>query len=384
LPNTTNGHEEIAIGAKTVKGRLDYDRTSLEAREKLLRELQEKFERLAANITDGLDAKEDIPEIREGVDGKLQRESRRPGQFLRQRFVLVAFAAAIGAGALLKINYLVQGHGEAAPIDTVIIKSPVDGVLREISFDEGNSVERGQVVCKFDSSATEVQLAKSREELVILSTQLKFTESNLATIQGILEKKRNLVEKEALPLSDLESAQMLYDNARIRQEGLRAEAKQLEAKVESLKGELDQERITSPINGTVVTHNVKRLRGQFFEKGDKICEIADTSGFMVEVSIPEKRVKEISVGQPARVRFKDSSTWYDGKVLKVAEFSGRPQLLLKELLMEKEIYRKGVVVQVLLQTTPVGLKYGMEADVKIITGKKTVLGWLCRRLAGVL
>lgn len=384
MPKTTNGHEEFAIGAKSVKERLGYDRTTLESREKLLRELQEKFERLAVDITDDLDSKENIPEIREGVDGKLQRKSKLPRRFLRQRFILGFVAVAIGTGACLKINYLVRGHGEAAPINTVIIRSPMDGLLRGISFDEGDLVDRGQIVCELDSSATEVQLAKCREELAILSTQLKFTESNLATIQGILEKKRNLVEKEALPLSDLESAQMLYDNARIRQESLRAEAKQLEAKVESLKGELDHARITSPISGTVVTHNVNRLRGQFVEKGDKICEIADTTGFVVEVSIPEKRVNEISAGQPARVRFKDNSTWYVGKVLKVAEFSGRPQLLLRELLMEKEIYRKGVIVQVLLQTTPVGLKYGMEAHVKIITGKKTVLGWLYHRLAGVL
>lgn len=145
---------------------------------------------------------------------------------------VVALAARSG---LLPV-YL-NGLGSVVPVNTVTIRSRVDGQLMEVHFKEGQEVAKGALLAVIDPRPFQVQLAQAEG-------QLMRDRELLQNARLDLERYQTLWKQDSIPRQQLDTQQAL-----MRQyEGT---VKIDQGQIDSARLNLTYSRITAPVSGRV-------------------------------------------------------------------------------------------------------------------------------------
>ena len=209
---------------------------------------------------------------------------------LRRVMRLAIVVVILGGGYYLGSKYLWPAP-DTSRIQTVgIIEAPevnltsrIGGRIVQLDLLEGDTVERGQVVCRTEDIDIRNQLANARGDLANASATLRDAEITMARYE-------KLYAEHVISAKDRDDTRAALDSER----GTVAAD---QASVQLYTGQLNDTVIRAPISGTVVSKNLEV--GEWVTPGTPILTIDDLSTIWARVDLEETDLGAIRIGSPA-------------------------------------------------------------------------------------
>ncbi|KGQ30391.1 efflux RND transporter periplasmic adaptor subunit [Gallibacterium anatis] len=195
------------------------------------------------------------------------------------------------------IQQTVVATGTVRSSNRVEVGARVSGKVEKILVKLGQKVKKGELIAELDSitqentlNSAQAQLAAYKAQLVAAQTAYRVTNSNFQRIAKLYKRK-------ASSLDDYENAQNNLDSAKANVEQIQAQIKQSEIEVNTAATNLNYTKITSPIDGTVISIPVSV--GQTVNANQTtptIIQVADLDTMLIKPEISEGDITKIKPG----------------------------------------------------------------------------------------
>jgi len=162
--------------------------------------------------------------------------------------------------------------GTLVAVRSVTLSSEVTGMVREINFDNGAFVRRGDPLVKLDVSTEQAQLAAARADADL-------ARATLARAKSLRETKTNSP-------ADLDAAEARF--------------KQTNANVATLEATIAKKTIRAPFDGRIAIRQVEL--GQVLSPGTAISSLSSIHPIYAEFWMPQQVLSELNVGMQVRLR----------------------------------------------------------------------------------
>lgn len=185
------------------------------------------------------------------------------------------------------VTATVTATGTLSAVTTVNVGSQVSGIISKLFADFNSVVRKGQLLAELDPTPFQQTVDQRRADLQKAKVELRSTEISLT-------RAKNLFRQDLEAQSDLDAAQTARDSAAAAVEQASAALKQAETN-------LSYTRITSPIDGVVVTraYDIGQTVAASFQAPVLFTIAQDLTKMQVLTNIDEADVGQIRLGQVA-------------------------------------------------------------------------------------
>lgn len=262
----------------------------------------------------------------------------------------------------------ISASGEVKPKKSVNISALIAGRIIKIAVEEGQIVNKNDLLLKLESTQYEASADRDRAYIRSLQAEKIKAEAQLENDKRNFQRKESLFKKELISSEELESAQAQYRISKANYDSIGYQIKQAQASLRSTLDNLEKTVYNSPIDGVITSLNVEEgeiaLVGTMNNPGTVLLTIADLSVMEVDVDVDETDVIGVELGQTSEVRvdaFPDLVI--KGKVTEIGSSA------IQTIAGSEE--SKDFKVVITLEDPPKNLKPGLSASADIITAEKS-------------
>jgi RND family efflux transporter MFP subunit len=188
-------------------------------------------------------------------------------------------------------TYSVEGVMEAVRQSTV--SAQISGRVKEVNFDVGDTVKKGQVILRIDESETEQALVGSQAQVMQAQAALTQARANY-------ERSVQLFEQKYISQSGLDKAKADYDMAK-------AQAAASEAGESQHALARGYASVIAPFSGVVASRLVEV--GEMMTIGKPMMVGFDPSQMRVIVNVPQYKLAEIGTHPKVNVELTSVKRW---------------------------------------------------------------------------
>jgi membrane fusion protein (multidrug efflux system) len=168
--------------------------------------------------------------------------------------------------------------GSVTPARGVTVSNDAAGIVSAIHFESGKVVREGEVLVELDSNVERSQLAaaEARRELAQINAG----------------RTRALVASDALPRAQQDSDEAVVKTSR--------------GDLGALSAQIARKIVRAPFSGKLGIRQVNL--GQYLNPGTAITSLEATDTVFVDFTLPQQRLKEVSLGMPVRIFIEGEGT----------------------------------------------------------------------------
>lgn len=190
--------------------------------------------------------------------------------------------------------------GDLHPIETVVVRSRIEGDLDAVTVREGDVVRSGQLLARFDAGEQEAALRSAEADRVA-------AQSDLANAQWNAEQSAQLFKAGAISEQANKTAQQAVVT-------MKARLAAAESRVRSTATTARDTRIVAPTTGVVSKRDVEN--GEHVARGASMFTLVRNDMLELIAAVPARAAGAVRVGQT--VRFVADGRDFAGRVARVS------------------------------------------------------------------
>jgi HlyD family secretion protein len=267
--------------------------------------------------------------------------------------------APITRGDVIEI---VDATGTLQAVTTVQVGTQVSGTIKALHADFNSRVRRGQVIAELEPSLFDAQVEQARASLVRLEAEASRAAVQRDDAQRKLRRAQELAERQLIPATELEAAEMTAHEADASVRAADAQVVQARASLNQSEVNLAHTIIAAPIDGIVISRNVDvgQTVAASMQAPTLFVIARDLAAMQVNASIAESDIGQIRAGQPVSFRV-DA---YPDEV-----FTGRVSQVRLEPVVQQNVVSYVTTIDV--PNPDLKLKPGMTANVTVEIARTT-------------
>jgi RND family efflux transporter MFP subunit len=217
--------------------------------------------------------------------------------------------AAVGPSSILDASGYVVARRQAT------VSAKITGKVVAVGIEEGQRVERDEIIARLDDTNGKAAVAQARAELEQARANLIAAQVAFTNAKPTFQRNEQQLARAVISAQTFDTAKTSYDAART---GLDVAARAVEvasARVELAQRNLDDTVVRAPFAGIVTVKAAQEgemvspmsAGGGFTRTG--IGTIVDMSSLEVEVDVSENFIQRVSPDQPATITLNAYPDW---------------------------------------------------------------------------
>lgn len=175
------------------------------------------------------------------------------------------------------------------------IASQVEGLLIELDVDEGDLVEKGQVLARLDATRAQIAVTRAQADIEYAQAVIAQRTEEFDNAQRDLERIEELDQLGSAGVSQLDEARTLVASRNALLAQAKAELATAEGDLALAQRELDDMSIEAPFAGRVIEKSSEI--GQWIGRGDTIVTIVSLDKLEARIDIPEDTYPAVTEAQ---------------------------------------------------------------------------------------
>ena len=260
---------------------------------------------------------------------------------------------------------VLESKGYLVPAHQILVSPKVSGMIQRLRIQEGQQVVKGEVIAELEDTEYSAEYGRTKamcdvawqrllegymgsrtEEIAQAKSEWAEADAQVPQLKAEWERNKGLRDRNAISQLDFEVSESKYwamvrraeklksslalmiEGPRIERISVaRADVCQAEADRAKARWRLDNCTIRAPISGTILKKNAEEgniVNPIAFNGSFSVCEMADLSDLEVDLSIQERDIARIFVGQKCKVTAEayPKRTW-DGYVSRLMPIADR-------------------------------------------------------------
>lgn len=185
-------------------------------------------------------------------------------------------------------------QGLVDPGRQVMLSAPLDGIVREIPFEEGAHIQENDVVARFDDGLQQVEVEKARL-LAEADAPRKEAEALLAEQEIVVERAEQAQAGSAASDWEVRRARLQRDQALARLEDVKNQQLLAQSELRSQQELLNRHAVRSPFAGRITRRFVEP--GTNLQRGEEILSLVSLDPLHARIQLPIELIGRLEIGR---------------------------------------------------------------------------------------